>query len=87
MPNTHGTLHNGWLIKKGKQVQKFWKFNGYGLAQEDLKDIKGVVLYTTYDGILWATVKEIVAHGQPHRFNNDEAQLILATALWHKKGE
>ena len=88
--STHGTVVDGWLIKRGAQVQKFWKFDAYGIAQKDLKDIKGVVLHTTYDGVLWATIKEIISKGKPYKFSSQaeaysEAQLILSTDKWHRK--
>jgi len=81
---SHGIVQDGWLVKQGKQVQKFWKHNGYGLALSDLDDIKGVVLHTQYDGILWATKEELLKHGQEHMFN-DEKQLIMGVHLWHLK--
>jgi hypothetical protein len=90
--SNHGQVVNGWLVKKGAQVQKFWKFDAYGIAQKDLKDTKGVVLHTTYDGVLWATTKEIITRGKPYKYEGNpqgdsrgEAQLILSTDKWHRK--
>lgn len=82
----HGTLNRGYLIKKGKQVQKFWKFDGYGIAVNDLRRCKGVILHTQYDGVLYAYVDDFAKHGIPHLYK-DEQQLVLPTNYWRQKGQ
>lgn len=80
----HGVIKDGWLIKRGKQVVKFWKHNGYAIPQSDLEKVKGVVLHTEYDGILYQTSKVIMARGRLNQFK-DETQYVLPVDEWGKK--
>jgi hypothetical protein len=82
----HGELKDGWLIKKGKQVQKYWKFNGYAIPFKLLASIKGVVLYTQYDGVLYATSADIMKHGLRNNFQGEE-QLVLPLKHWRIKND
>ena len=80
----HGSVKDGWLVKRGKQVVKFWKHNGYAIPVMALHQVKGVVLHTEYDGILYQTSGKILSQGRPHYFG-DELQYVLETAKWLKK--
>ena len=80
----HGTMVDGWLIKKGKQVVKFWKHNGYAIPAIVLLQVKGVVLHTEYDGILYQTSGKIMNLGEQHNFG-DELQYVLEASKWQKK--
>lgn len=83
----HGKLVDGWLVKRGKQVVKFWKHNGYAvpasLVEED-SGIKGVILHTEYDGVLWQTSRNIREKALRHQFE-DELQCVLEASKWQKK--
>jgi hypothetical protein len=51
------------LVKTGKQVQKFWKYSGYAVSENDLEKVRGVKLYTKDDGILYARREVFYQHG------------------------
>lgn len=76
-----GIIKDFELIKKGKQVQKFWKHNGYAVAIRDLEKVRGVKLYTEYDGILYARREVFYNHGIENIYNG-EKQLVLPTKYW-----
>lgn len=69
------------LIKRGKQVVKFWKYDGYAVAVEHLEKVRGVKLYTDYDGILYADRHLFYKHGIENNYQG-EAQLVLPTKYW-----
>lgn len=69
------------LVKTGKQVQKFWKYNGYAVAENDLEKVRGVKLYTKDDGILFARREVFYQHGIKNIFNG-ENQLVLPVKYW-----
>lgn len=85
MSKPHGTVKDGWLIKRDRQVQKFWKYNGYSMNVTDLEGIKGVILHTQYDGVLYASSEELLSLGQSNTFK-DEQQVVLDVSLWHRRG-
>lgn len=74
-------IENGILTKRGKQVHKFWKYKGYAVSVESLKDVTGVRLYTQYDGTLYADKKLFLEHGIKHKFGKED-QLILEEKYW-----
>jgi hypothetical protein len=76
-----GAIENYDLVKKGKQVVKFWKYGGYAVPVSDLDKVRGVKLYTQYDGILYAPRNVFYAHGIPNNFNGEQ-QLVLPTNFW-----
>ena len=80
----HGTVVDGWLIKRGKQVVKFWKHNGYAIPAPVLSKVKGVILHTEYDGVLYQESSVIMRDGIYHDFNG-EKQYILPTNEWKLK--
>lgn len=82
----HGIVKDGWLIKRGKQVVKFWKYNGYAIPVEELRKVKGVVLHTQYDGILYQTSEVIFNEGIKNMFKEEE-QLVLPSSMWEIKDE
>lgn len=82
----HGQVVDGWLIKKGKQVHKFWKHDGYAVPSHVLEKVKGVVLHTKYDGILYATSATIMEHGKPNNFEG-EHQLVMPVEYWRLKDD
>jgi hypothetical protein len=71
------------LIKHGKQVQKFWMHDGYAVATEHLEQVRGVKLYTSYDGVLYAPRNVFYQHGKEHNFKGEE-QLVLPVKYWEK---
>ena len=71
------------LVKRGKQVVKFWKHDGYAVSVEHLDKVRGVKLYTEYDGILYAPRHMFYKHGIPNNYEG-EAQLILPVKYWEK---
>ena len=81
----HGVIVQGFLIKRGKQVQKFWKYDGYGISEQDLNKLdQGVILYTQYDGVLYAYKDTIRDKGIIHDFDG-EKQYILPVKDWSVK--
>ncbi len=76
-----GTVIDNNLVKRGKQVQKYWKHNGYAVATRDLEQIQGVVLHTEYDGKLYARRDQFYADGIENTYNGEQ-QLILPTKYW-----
>ena len=80
----HGTVRNGWLIKRGRQVVKFWKLNGYAIPASVLKGVEGVVLYTKYDGVLFQASQVIMRDGIYNEFEK-EAQYVLPVTEWKVK--
>lgn len=69
------------LVKRGKQVVKFFKYNGYAVAESDIEKVHGVKLYTQYDGILYADRHMFYKHGIPNTYK-DEKQLVLPLEHW-----
>lgn len=82
----HGSIHSGWLVKRGKQVVKFYKHNGYGIPADILPDVKGVILYTEYDGVLYQTSHVIMRDGMQHTFG-DELQYVLPVEKWRVRDD
>jgi hypothetical protein len=84
----HGEIINGWLHKRGRSVVKFWMYGGYALPIEELLTVKGVKLYTQYDGKLQAERGIFNKHGIPHLFKDGrgklEHQLILPLQYWEE---
>lgn len=82
----HGQIIDGILYKRGTQVVKFWKHDGYAIPIEEVIKVKGVRLYTKYDGKLYASREAFDQHGIPHLFRlpngNVEHQLILPVRYW-----
>lgn len=76
-----GTIIDNILVKRGKQVIKYWKYNGYAVKEEDLEKVRGVKLYTEYDGVLYADRHLFYKHGIDNFYNN-EAQKVLPTKYW-----
>lgn len=76
-----GKIIDNVLVKKGKQVQKYWKYNGYAVAVKDLEQVRGVKLYTEYDGVLYARREQFYNDGIENIYNG-EKQLILPTKFW-----
>lgn len=76
-----GVVEEGVLVKQGKQVQKFWKYNGYAVSVADLERVSGVKLYTPSDGILFATRQKFIEHGIDNIYK-DEEQLVLPVQYW-----
>lgn len=72
---------NNTLVKKGKQVHKFWKHDGYAVAVRHLEQVRGVKLYTEYDGILYADRHLFYKHGIENNYEGEE-QLVLPTKYW-----
>lgn len=71
------------LHKRGRQVQKFFKHNGYGINVDDLHEINGIVLETKYDGKLFTSVSNLRENGITHYFG-EEKQLILPVQYWRQ---
>lgn len=76
-----GTIVDNVLVKKGKQVIKFWKHNGYAVAAQDLEKVRGVEIHSEYDGHLFARREQFYQHGIPNNYNGEE-QLVLPTKYW-----
>ena len=71
------------LIKRGKQVVKFFKHNGYAVAESDLEKVRGVKLHTKYDGILYADRHVFYLHGISNTYQG-EKQLVLPVQYWEE---
>lgn len=84
----HGEIVNQWLYKRGKSVVKFWREEGYAIPVEELLKVKGVKLYTQYDGNLKADRETFNSFGIPHIYTDDkgriEHQIILKVNKWEK---
>ena len=80
----HGEIVNGWLIKKGKQVVKFWAHGGYAIPFTTLGQVKGAVLHTQYDGVIYAKSATFFMHGIPNDYKG-ERQIVLPLEYWSKK--
>lgn len=76
-----GTIIDNNLVKKGKQVVKYWKHNGYAVAEKDLEQIQGVILHTQYDGKLYARRDMFYRNGIENTYNG-EKQIVLPTKYW-----
>jgi hypothetical protein len=76
-----GTIIENILVKKGKQVIKNWKHNGYAVNIVDLEKVRGVKLYTEYDGVLYADRHLFYKHGIENNYNGEQ-QLVLPTKHW-----
>ena len=76
-----GTIQDNILVKRGKLVVKFFKHNGYAVPVKDLEQVRGVKLYTKYDGILYADRHVFHQHGLWNDFKGEE-QLILPVKYW-----
>lgn len=76
----------GTFVKRGTQVVKYWKENGYAVPQElFLKHpVKKVRLYTKYDGVITATKEAFNKYGKLHLFG-DEMQIILSLQYWEER--
>lgn len=78
----HGKLTDGKiLVKRGRQVQKFWKYGGYGVAVRDLEWVHGVEIHSRYDGRLYAPREKFYQAGIVHNFNGEE-QMVLPVKHW-----
>ena len=86
MKTTHGTIIDGTLVKRGTQVVKFWKHNGYAVPTLEFHNngVKKVRLYTRYDGILEATRETFDKHGIVNQYN-EETQVVLPVEFWTTK--
>lgn len=76
-----GDLINGTLIKKGKQVQKMYAMDGFGIASQilDENDIEEVQLH--YEGKVYeATIREVRRYGIPYKHPRFEKQIIMPAA-------
>lgn len=80
------TIIDNVLVKKGKQVVKFWKHNGYAVADEHLQQVRGVKLYTEYDGILYADRHVFYKHGVENNYNG-ELQYVLPVKYFERLQE
>lgn len=82
----HGQIIAGTLVKRGTQVVKYFKYNGYAIPTVEFHDhdIKKVRLYTKYDGILEATKETFDKHGLPNLFG-EEMQVVLELEHWTVK--
>lgn len=82
----HGRIEDGILIKEGKKVVKFFKYDGYGIAVSDLVGgVSGVVVDSQYDGKLYTSVDNLLDNGIRHTFENngkEERQIILPVQYW-----
>lgn len=76
-----GAIENYDLVKKGNQVVKFWKYNGYAVPVADLEKVRGVKLYTQYDGILYARRDTFYRNGIPNNYKGEQ-QLVLPLNQW-----
>lgn len=87
MKTTHGQIIDGTLVKRGTQVVKFWKHNGYAIPTVEFHDhgVNKVRLYTKYDGILEATKEKFDKHGIVNIYQ-DETQVVLPLEFWEVKG-
>lgn len=85
MPSkTHAVLTaDGVLVKRGKQVVKFWKHNGYAINEQDLQRCRLIRLETAYDGTLEATPDTVRAKGIANNFKGEQ-QYVLPVADWKK---
>ena len=81
MKTKHGLIIGDILIKRGKQVVKYWKHNGYAIPKSELQFVKGVKLYTQYDGKLYAPVERFWEFGVVNKYK-DEEQVVLPVELW-----
>lgn len=77
----HGQVIDGILHKRGTQVVKFWAKNGYAIPVDELLKVKGVKLYSKYDGNLYADKETFNKFGIHHKFK-EERQLILPLEHW-----
>lgn len=81
---SHGRINkDGFLEKKGDAVVKFFKHDGYAVPVDDLDKVKGVLLHTRYDGILFASADCFRTYGIRNDFNGEE-QLVLPVKYWDK---
>lgn len=73
-----GDLINGTLIKKGRQVQKMYAMDGFGIATQilDENDIQNVQLYYE-DKVYETSVKELRRFGIPYHNPKYEPQIIM----------
>jgi len=78
-----GQIVDNILVKRGKQVVKFFKYQGYGVAVKDLERVRGVKLHTKYDGILYADRHVFYKHGIEVEFGV-EKQLVLPVNYWEE---
>jgi len=76
-----GKIENNDLVKRGKQVIKFRKYDGYAVATDDLEKVHGVKLYTHEDGVLYARREVFYNHGLFNDYKG-ETQLILPVKYW-----
>lgn len=78
-----GTIIDNVLVKRGKQVIKYWKYNGYAVREIDLDKVRGVKLYTEYDRVIYADRHVFYKHGIRNVYNGEE-QLVLPVKYWEQ---
>ena len=81
-----GQVVNYILVKRGKQVVKFRRYNGYAVAEKDLEQVRGVELHSKEDGVIYARRDQFYKDGIPNVYLG-EKQLILPVKYWEKLKE
>lgn len=77
-----GTLQNGVLLKTGKQVVLFKKYDGFGFTRKVLLDERIDQIEIHYEGKIYKTVpSQFFYYGVPYDDNGDQ-QLILPRKRW-----
>lgn len=85
-PVLHGKLdRHGRLIKTGKQVVLYDKYDGFGIPVDVLRVVKGVEIH--YKGVVYhASVEDFKKHGIPETYDkgifDKEEQYILPRKYW-----
>ena len=75
IPVRRGTVIEGILVKRNRQVQMFNRYQGFGVALEDLKQVDGVQLH--YKGqILYASSKKFLEEGIAHEFKGEHQRIL-----------
>lgn len=82
----HGQISEDKLIKRGKQVVKYRRYNGYAVAESDLEKVHGVELHTKEDNIIYAPRHLFYQEGIINDFNG-EKQYILPLHHWERVRE
>lgn len=78
-----GTIIDHVLVKRGKAVVKYFKHNGYAVKVSDLEKVRGVKLYTHYDGTLYADRHLFYKHGIENDYKGEQ-QLVLPVQYWEE---
>lgn len=78
-----GSIENGVLVKRGKQVVKYRRLNGYAVPIVDLDKVKGVQLYTSEDGVIYSPVETFFKKGIFNDFNGEKQQ-VLPVQYWER---